>query len=651
MLDLKRVLNAAKTPACDDLVRLSTPWGASIDPGRVLPEHPRPTMERAAYTVLNGLWDYAIAPASGGTINTEGRRALTEQEALAAVTDAPIPSSFDGSILVPFSPEAPLSGVERIVQPNELLWYRRTFPAPERKPDERIVLHLEAVDWACAVRIDGELAATHVGGYLPFGIDITPLVPEERKEDIELSLCVYDPSDAGTQPRGKQRLDAGGIWYTPQSGIWQSVWLEVLPAAYVETLTLQGGADGTLAVAARIADPTAQLRQGGTLHLTLCEAAGSIVLDGTIPVTPGSPDAPGLPAASGTLRLEHPHLWSPDDPYLYRVDVELRANAGTCKPDVLRSYCAFRTVEVRRDAQGVARFCLNGSPLFIRGVLDQGYWPDGLMTAPADEALVHDIRSMRSAGFNMLRKHIKVECARWYYHCDRLGMLVWQDAVSGGEPYSLWHTSRKPTLFSASWGRFRDDTSVHRRALSAGSEEFRATWMRECTGMVRLLSGHPSIVTWVLFNEGWGQFDAATVAELVHALDPSRPIDATSGWYDQRCSDYLSHHNYFRPLEVARDTGRLRGYAARRGCRAFVISEFGGLTRRVEGHAATPSVYGYGDYADASAWRQAVRDVLARADELEAQGLAGFVYTQLSDVESELNGLLTADRRVNKLEG
>ena len=686
MLDFIRVLKSAKAHERDELIPLTTPWGEALDPERVLPEHPRPALQRAGYTMLNGWWDYAIVPAPRRSNTPETNDAsapLPASEAIKTISQAAQPHAWDGHILVPFSPEAPLSGVKRQLRPNELLWYRRDVELPETTPGERFILHLEAVDWICAVYVNDRLVATHQGGYLPFDIDITEAAEfpagvsaapagansatyNAAARIATLAVCVYDPSDAGTQLRGKQRLHPGGIWYTAQSGIWQSVWLEVVPAAHISALALQGAADGTLTVDATVIDTThdALDERDAALRLTLQTPDGTAIAQGTLPLAAlsdvaSSPtenllyieDSHGKPRGAmpstrprryrifGTLHVDGPRLWSPDDPYLYDVRAELLPRAGATAIDTARSYCAFRTVAIQKDADGLPRFFLNGEPLVIKGVLDQGYWPDGLMTAPADETLAHDIVSMRAAGFNMLRKHIKIESRRWYYHCDRLGMLVWQDAVSGGGAYSPWHTSRKPTLFQASWNRFRDDTPRHRAALSSDDAAYRDEWTTSCREMIRLLAGHPSIVTWVLFNEGWGQFDARQACTMVRELDPTRPIDATSGWYDQRCGDYLSHHNYFRPLAAVRDTEG----------RAFVLSEFGGLTQLVPDHSASPIGYGYGNYPSIEAWREAVERELAQVDYLARAGLAGSVYTQLSDVEDELNGILTYDRRVNKL--
>ena len=636
MLDIKRVLMSAKSHKRGDVCPLETPWGATLDPGRVLPEYPRPTMVRPAYTMLNGYWEFAIRP-----IPEEYRhaQALSTGRVLNMLAAAPEPERYDGRILVPFSPETPASGVGRVLQPDELLWYTRTVDIPDLDELDRLIVHLGAVDWACSLMVDGKPAATHVGGYLPFDVDITDFARGRRS--LRLALCVYDPSDAGVQPRGKQRLDAGGIWYTPQSGIWQSAWYEVVPAVHVESLALNGAADGTLRIEGALADPRGLLREGDSIDVVVRDHEGRDVATTRLPIAGRR--------VRGAIDVAHPRLWSPDDPYLYDADVAVCARGLSGRQDALSSYCAFRTAEVKRDESGVARFFLNGSPVFIKGVLDQGYWPEGLMTAPSDEALVHDILAMKQAGFNMLRKHIKIECARWYYHCDRLGMLVWQDAVSGGGAYSPWHTSRKPTLVKASWDRFRDDTPRHRAALSSGSADYRREWLETTRDMVLQLAGHPSIVTWVLFNEGWGQFDAREMSERIHELDPTRPIDATSGWYDQRCGDYLSQHNYFRPLTVDCDRRVPIGYAQERGNRAFVISEFGGWTQAIPGHTVSPYSYGYGNFPTLDAWRDAVRHTLDEAASLEALGLAGYVYTQLSDVEEELNGLLTYDRRVNKL--
>lgn len=641
MLDIRRVLaSAPKKHTEETLNPLTTVWGEALDASNVLPEHPRPRMRRDEYATLNGVWEYAIAPVNG-EVDAE---TLAQQE---------IPSRWDGQIVVPFSPEALLSGVGRTVRPNELLWYKRKIDLPKLADDQRFILHFDAVDWMCACFVNGKLAGTHTGGYLPFSFEITNLlgpaaagesvgevessVIAESGATVELVLCVWDPSDTGSQLRGKQRLSRGDIWYTAQSGIWQSVWYEVVSAVHLESLTLKGDMFGALEVRANVqASGLAGVQMGAfELELSLKDELGQDVLLAILPV-----DEAG--EISAEQHVDDPLLWSPESPHLYAVEITLQRDGVVV--DAAHSYCAFRTVEVKKDMAGVPRVHLNGVPYFVRGVLDQGYWPDGLMTAPSDDALVYDIEAMKSAGFNTLRKHIKIESERWYYHCDRLGMLVWQDCVSGGSAYSPWHTSQKPTLFSFTWGQFDDTTSSHHETLSAGDEGYRKEWTETCQGMVKLLDGHPSIGLWTLFNEGWGQFDARAATEAVRALDATRPIDATSGWYDQGCGDFLSIHNYFRPL-------RAGWHGKQRGNRAAIISEFGGLAQMTQDHTSLDHSYGYGDFSTVEDWRAAVKKLLAEVESLQDEGLAGYVYTQVSDVEEEVNGLLTYDRKINKFEG
>ena len=643
MLDIRRVLaSAPKKHTEETLNSLTTVWGEALDTSNVLPEHPRPRMQRDNYVMLNGVWEYAIAPVDGEV----------DAETLAQQA---IPSRWDGQIVVPFSPEAPLSGVGRTVHPHELLWYRRKIDLPKLTDDQRLILHFEAVDWMCACFVNGKLVGTHTGGYLPFSFDITNLLGSaeagesaatgevadpttataaEVADAAELVLCVWDPSDTGSQLRGKQRLLRGDIWYTAQSGIWQSVWYEVVSATHLESLTFKGDMFGTLEVKANVQVSGSANAQSSALELELAlkDELGQDVLLARLLVGEAG-------EICTKLQVDEPQLWSPERPYLYTVEATLWHDDAAV--DFVRSYCAFRTVEVKPDEAGVPRVHLNGAPYFVCGVLDQGYWPDGLLTAPSDDALVYDVEAMKSAGFNTLRKHIKIESERWYYHCDRLGMLVWQDCVSGGSAYSPWHTSQKPTLFSFTWGRFDDTTPSHHEALSAGDEGYRKEWTETCQEMVKLLDGHPSIGFWTLFNEGWGQFDARAATEAVRALDATRPIDATSGWYDQGCGDFLSIHNYFRPLRA--------GWSGKqRGNRAVIISEFGGLAQMTPGHTSFDHSYGYGDFATVEEWRVAVKKLLTEAESLQVEGLAGYVYTQVSDVEEEVNGLLTYDRKINK---
>ena len=604
------------------MTALYTPWGEHPDKTCPLPEYPRPQLRRDSYLCLNGLWDYTVEDGD----EYSRRRS--------------------GKILVPFSPESLLSGCNFRLESGETLWYERTFTLPEGFRRDRVLLHFGAVDQCCRVLVNDRPVGGHQGGYLPFTLDITgALVPGENR----LTAAVTDDPDGGVHAFGKQRRNRGGIWYTAQSGIWQTVWLESVAENYIHSLRLTPDYDEkALRYAVRADDPA------GARITVLC--------DGQV-IARSWADEKGLGVCP--IPAEHFRPWSPEDPYLYDLEVTLPSG------DRVESYFGMRKFSVM-EHRGRRVLALNGQPCFQSGLLDQGYWSDGLYTPPADEAMVWDIQTARDMGFNMLRKHIKIESARWYYHCDRLGMLVWQDAVSGGGTdgeYNAWTTNRKPTLIRSTWNKFRDDTAKHFTALGADDPIYRRDWSRTCDAMVHMLGGHPSIVTWTLFNEGWGQFDACDAAERIHALDPTRPIDATSGWYDQHCGDFHSVHNYFRPLEIYPDKGPLRGYVAefekkhrrrrraahyvvlpvaRHGVRAFVISEFGGLAQLVPEHAAVSRAYGYGEYDSIDDWRAAVRSVLASAAALESRGLAGYVYTQVSDVEEELNGLLTYDRRVDK---
>jgi hypothetical protein len=591
-----------------------------------LNEYPRPQFRRDSYVSLNGWWNYAFLP-------------INEKR-----TFNP-PLTFEGRILVPFSPESQLSQVKRSLQPRELLWYERTVKVPAVKPGHRVLLHFEAVDYSCVCCVNGKVVGKHEGGYLPFEFDITnALLPRSAQGgelarafegEATVALCVWDPSDTSHQLRGKQKLERGGIWYTPQSGIWQAVWLEVVPAKRLVSLVLEPHAEEGVLIA-----KVKATGGEGLVRMYVHNAEGVPVAQASAEVMSGED---GEVEVELKAHLADVHLWSPEDPYLYNITLRF----GT---DCVYSYTAFRTVELRSDAQGRAKVFLNGKPLLVKGVLDQGYWSDGLMTAPADEALIFDIQEMKNLGFNMLRKHLKVESQRWYYHCDKLGMLVWQDMVSGGEAYDNWATSFHPTLWRRSWTNFDDTTPANQKKLGGHVPAYQKQWTQACLETIEHLRNHPSIVCWGLFNEGWGQFNARAITEQVHALDPTRLIDSVSGWYDQQCGHFFSVHNYFRSLKVYRDKpGRLTGFMEGRGPRAFSLSEFGGMVFPVKGHSMFDNAYGYGKAATLEAWRAAVREVLGKAEALEEKGLAVYVYTQLSDVEEETNGILTYDRRVNKL--
>ena len=559
-----------------------TPWADTLDRAQPLPEYPRPQMVRDSYLNLNGPWSYAIT------------------------TSASKPAQADGTILVPFSPESELSGVGHVLQPEEYLWYIRTVTLPDGFNVGRVLLHFGAVDQIATVWCNGVELATHTGGYLPFTVDITEVLAKENT----ILVCVRDATNKSQLPRGKQTLHPHGIWYTPQSGIWQTVWAEHVPENYVQALLF-----------------TPELPEGRVRWRLAAPAPKGarieISYQGT-PVGSGETDEDGC--GSAVLLPEQLHLWLPEAPNLYDVTI-------TLGDDTVRSYFAMRTVGTGKDAAGHPCLLLNGQPYFHHGVLDQGYWPDGLYTAPSDEALIYDITLMKRLGFNMLRKHIKIEPMRWYYHCDRLGMLVWQDMPSGGGQYNLL-TISAPLITGV---HLKDS---HYRLFARTDAEGRDSYTRELEELVAQLQNCPCIVLWVPFNEGWGQFDAKNAVRLLRRLDPTRLIDHASGWHDQGVSDVKSLHVYFKPYRFKPD---------KKG-RAVVLSEFGGYNLPVAGHTWNAKNFGYKGYQTPEALGEAVK-TLYETQIVPAckSGLAADVYTQLSDVEDEVNGFVTYDRRVEKL--
>jgi hypothetical protein len=567
-----------------------TPWGEALDPDDVLPEYPRPQLVRDSCLNLNGSWEYAFAPAG-----------------------SPVPEVWDGRILVPFSPEAPLSGVGRRLEPDETLWYRRSLRLPEGFVRDRVLLHFGAVDQDARVWVDGTLVGAHRGGYLPFTLDVTDALHLDAPagEEHELVVAVRDSTDTSWRSRGKQTLTPGGIWYTAQSGIWQTVWMESVPEAHVRRLDLTPHLDtGEVEVLVHSGGPVAAE--------VVVSADGTEVARAT--VTAGRP---------ARLALGEVRTWSPDDPFRYDVQVRLGA-------DRVSAYVGMRSVALGRDGQGRPRLLLNGEPYLQAGLLDQGYWPDGLYTAPSDEAMVFDIATAKRLGFTMLRKHVKVEPLRWYHHCDRLGMLVWQDMVNGGSRYDRLVTTEPLP------GAVRIDDGASTR-FGRSHSEGRAEFVRETEATVQLLRSAPSVVAWVTFNEGWGQFDSREAAARVRRLDPTRLVDHASGWHDAGGGDMLSRHVYLRPYELSD--------ADRQDPRAPVLSEYGGYSWPVPGHVWSAREFGYARYSDGAAFAEAF---LALQDEQIAPaveaGLSAFVYTQLTDVEEETNGLLTYDRRVLKVD-
>ena len=563
-----------------------TPWGEALDREHPLPEYPRPQLRRNSYLNLNGIWEYAITKT------------------------AEKPAAMQGEIVVPFSPETPLSGVGHILQPDEYLWYRRSVTLPEGFfQGGRLLLHFGAVDQCCTVWVDGQEAGSHTGGYLPFALDVTELIEGDA---FTLELRVTDPTDTGSLSRGKQRLKNTGIWYTPQSGIWQTVWMECVPENYLRSLRITPKPEENAVHIRLEADDPAM-------------AAVTICRDGGI-IAEGQTDENG--ESTLTIPAEELRLWSPEEPFLYDAAITLAGG------DKVESYFGMRAFGIGKDEKGLPRLLLNGKPYFQNGLLDQGYWSDGYYTAPSDEALIHDIAEMKRLGFNMLRKHIKVEPLRWYYHCDRLGMLVWQDMMNGGESYSPLSIY----VFSNLGLRVKDDRY---RYFSRSDEAGRTHYYEELGQMIDLLYNTVSLALWVPFNEGWGQFDALKAAEFIRKRDDTRPIDHASGWYDQGGGDIKSIHWYFRPYHHKQPPKEQR---------PICLTEYGGYNCAVPGHCwGEGAEFGYKKIADPAEFNRAFQKLMEeQIIPAKERGLAAAVYTQVSDVEGERNGLLTYDRKVCK---
>ena len=564
-----------------------------------LAEYPRPAMRRDSCEILNGPWQYAITQT------------------------AEYPAAWQGSILVPYSSEAPASGVGRTLQPGQWLHYHRLF-APPAGEGGRVLLHFGAVDYACAVQVNGHLAGGHRGGYWPFTLDITDLLNGTGRNS--LWVAVQDPTGHGTQARGKQTLKPGGMFYPAQSGIWQTVWLERVPDNYIQTLTVTPDYDArTVTVRVHTAKP------GGAVNLWAMVRAGGV----TIAEDWGSDEADQDGEVTLNIPEEHFFPWSPDTPFLY--DLTVGTNQGEeAGFDTVHSYFALRKWSCAPDAHGVLRFCLNDKPILLNGLLDQGYWPEGLYTPPSDAAVERELSEVKALGFNLLRKHAKIEPQRWYYHCDRLGLIVWQDIVNGGSAYNLWFVTYLTNVLQPLLRRFPDGKACRRllsRAKPAGREEY----AHELADTVQALRCHPCIACWVPFNEGWGQFDAGKAVQALRTLDGTRLVDEARGWFDQGGGDVHSLHNYFYPLRI------------RPQKRTVALSEYGGIAWPMPGHEPPRKTYGYGTAKD----RQ---ELTARYKKLQLKtvlpqlekGLSALVYTQLTDVEDEVNGLFTYDRAAVK---
>lgn len=540
--------------------QLYTRWGKNLDRDHVLEEYPRPLLMREDYQILNGWWDYAFT------------------------IDYKQPQQYEGRILVPFSPETALSGVGRQLKPDEYLWYRRNFDLPgwdREKGQNCILLHFGAVDQSCEVRINGHKVKRHTGGYLPFEVDISRYAQESANE---LIVAVKDLSDTSYHSKGKQKLNAGGMFYTAQSGIWQTVWLEKVPETYIKEIKTVPDIEKKI-IRIKVSSSYS------TDKKNVDKLSRNLPIEIKIRKPGLYPDPVVKPSQISTedmletavlavsdkwieIPIESISLWNCETPYLYYFEVKLGDDRAI-------SYFAMRKFSLETKVhEEFLRICLNGEVQFQNGVLDQGYWPESLYTPPSDAAMIFDIQEMKKTGFNMVRKHLKIEPQRWYYHCDRLGIVVWQDMVNGGSYYKHWFVTYGATLLS--WLRIpmRD---VYPRLLSREAKAGRLEFIREMKETIRLLGNHPSIAAWVIFNEGWGQFQTEDMTRIVRRLDPNRLIDQASGWFDQGGGDFSSLHNYFFKLFIRPERER-----------ASVLSEFGGYSYREPGHCAKEKLYGYG---------------------------------------------------------
>jgi beta-galactosidase/beta-glucuronidase len=562
---------------------LATRWAKDVSPDKALPDYPRPQLVRKEWQNLNGLWEYAIGPKEG-----------------------PKPEKFDGQILVPFPVESALSGVMKRVGPEKRLWYRREISAPAAWNGKNILLHFEAVDWETTVFLDGHALGTHRGGYDPFTYDVTPLLTLGKPHTLVLS--VWDPSDAGTQPCGKQHNKPEGIYYTPSTGIWQTVWLEPVAQTHLHAIGY------AIDVASRTV----------TVNPVLAGPADSIKISAEIPGEGGAGKVFGEPNQPLQLALtgDAIKLWSPDSPFLYPVVIEITKSDGQLAAplDRVESYFAARTISVAPGPDKKMRFHLNGKPVFLIGPLDQGFWPDGLYTAPTDEALKSDIEVTKQLGFNFIRKHVKVEPARWYYWCDRLGVVVFQDMPSG-DRHAPELSKKRPEI----------------KRTSNSTSDFDA----ELKAMIDARRQFPCIIAWVPFNEGWGQFDTVRIAKWIKSYDPSRLVDPASGWNDFPVGDMHDIHDYPGPSAPPAEAKR-----------ASVLGEFGGLGLPIPGHlwVDTKKNWGYRRFTSRDALTEAYLKLAAKLKPLVKSHLSAAVYTQTTDCETEVNGLMTYDRELIKMD-
>jgi beta-galactosidase/beta-glucuronidase len=554
---------------------LATRWVTDVSPTNALPEYPRPQMVRKDWQNLNGLWEYAIRPKDEGPPNT-----------------------YDGQILVPYPVESALSGVMKHVDPSERVWYRRKFTVPKEWAAQIILLHFGAVNWESKMWVDGREVGNNRGGYDGAFFDVTAKLTPGVQQEIVVSA--WNPIDSGTQPRGKQVRKPGGIFYTASTGIWQTVWLERIPPAHIESFVIVPDIDNKIA---RLTIRTSVDQQLDNRIVTIARDGDAVVSQASEKVT-----------HEIDLPISDAKLWSPDSPHLYNLTIELRSPDGT-KRDSIDSYFAMRKISIGKDDKGIMRIFLNNKPLFMVGPLDQGFWPDGIYTAPTDEALRYDIEMTRKLGFNMARKHVKVEPDRWYYWADRLGLLVWQDMPSGDRSISP------------------NQPDIKRSPESAAQYEL------ELRRMIEGRRNHPSIIMWVVFNEGWGQFDTARITKLANDLDPSRLVNCASGWSDRGVGDVHDIHVYPGP-----------GATQPEEHRAAVLGEFGGLGLPLEGHTwQSKSNWGYRSFNNRKELTDAYVSLMHRLHPMIGDpGMSAAVYTQTTDVETEVNGLMTYDREVVK---
>lgn len=560
--------------------RIITSWGENLDKENVWNVYPRPIMERPDWQNLNGEWDYAITP-----------------------LNSTIPHDYDGKILVPFPVESQLSGVEKRLSENDALWYKRTFTIPSSWRQQKVLLHFGAVDWQADVWVNGIKVGTHTGGYTPFAFDITAAL---RKGENVLDVRVVDTTDKGYQPRGKQVSNPGGIWYTPVSGIWQTVWLEPVAPIYIKNVRTLPDIDRNIL----------------SLDVEKSEQYADIVAEVNV-YDNGKLVARGSSVNNAAVEVQMPadvKLWSPASPFLY--DVEVIIKRGGKQLDKVDSYAAMRKFSTRRDADGIVRMQLNNKDLFQFGTLDQGWWPDGLYTAPSHEALVYDIDKTKEWGFNMIRKHVKVEPAVWYTHCDRVGMIVWQDMPSGDSCYP-WQNRQY----------FQGSENVR----SAASE---ANFRKEWREIMDYLYSYPSIAVWVPFNEAWGQFKTVEITQWTQNYDPSRLVNSASGGNFFACGDIVDLHNYPAPEMYLYDATR-----------ANVLGEYGGIGYVVEGHLWEPNRnWGYIQYNSSEAVTNEYVKYAEMLLDFIRRGFTAAIYTQTTDVEVEVNGIMTYDRKVVKMD-